>query len=344
MAVTVRFFAALRDAAGVDRVEVASGDLQDILDDLRGRFGARFADRLRLAAVMVDGDPVPATERRDLPDGTEVALLPPFAGGATPLPRRSPVTAVASPDPLPLPAVLAGAALAAAALLPTGGFATAVVALALLVTLDLAGLIERALVRPLVLVVALVAIVAPTLVAVRDDGVTALPATLALAVLGTFWLVLVSRRRAGAVEAVGVTLLALGITGLGGGALVALHGRAEGTGLILGLLLVTVPTDVVLGVLAWLRPRLPLLVEVAVPLVVAAAAGAVLAAVVDGPVEPLTAARWVLVAVGAAVTGRRLRQELRSGGDTAPPRRAGQLAGAGVAVLLAAPLALVVAP
>lgn len=79
---TVHFFAALRDAAGTGRVEVAvPQSLPALLADLRTRFGERFAARLDIAAVMVDGNPVDRTANLAIEAGQEVALLPPFAGG-----------------------------------------------------------------------------------------------------------------------------------------------------------------------------------------------------------------------------------------------------------------------
>jgi molybdopterin synthase sulfur carrier subunit len=79
--VRVRLFAALRDAAGTSEVQLAPAPLGELLDLLRARFGARFTEVLGYASVMVDG------ERRTDPagqvaDGAEVALLPPFSGGA----------------------------------------------------------------------------------------------------------------------------------------------------------------------------------------------------------------------------------------------------------------------
>jgi sulfur-carrier protein len=79
--VRVRLFAALREAAGVAEVEVPPADLGALLDGLRERFGERFAAVLGYASVLVD------SERRSdptfrVPDGAEVALLPPFSGGS----------------------------------------------------------------------------------------------------------------------------------------------------------------------------------------------------------------------------------------------------------------------
>lgn len=79
--VRVRMFAALREAAGTAEVELPPGTLGELLDTLRARFGARFTAVLAYSSVLVD------TERRadpafDVRDGAEVALLPPFSGGA----------------------------------------------------------------------------------------------------------------------------------------------------------------------------------------------------------------------------------------------------------------------
>jgi molybdopterin synthase sulfur carrier subunit len=80
---TVRLFAALRDAAGTDLVEVAApASLSVVLADLAARLGSRFAERLPLAAVVLDGTPVDREADVVVPPGAEVALLPPFAGGA----------------------------------------------------------------------------------------------------------------------------------------------------------------------------------------------------------------------------------------------------------------------
>jgi molybdopterin synthase sulfur carrier subunit len=79
--VRVRLFAALREAAGVAEVQVPAATLGQLLDGLRERFGEPFAAVLGYASVLVD------SQRRsdpafEVPDGAEVALLPPFSGGA----------------------------------------------------------------------------------------------------------------------------------------------------------------------------------------------------------------------------------------------------------------------
>jgi molybdopterin converting factor small subunit len=80
---SVRLFAALRDAAGTGQVDVpAPVPLPQLLADLETAFGERFATRLAIAAVMVDGDPVARDADVVVSPGSEVALLPPFAGGS----------------------------------------------------------------------------------------------------------------------------------------------------------------------------------------------------------------------------------------------------------------------
>ena len=78
--VRIRLFAALREAAGVPEVEAPAAPLQAILDELGERFGERFAAVLGYSSVLVDGERWrgPAAP---VPDGAELALLPPFSGG-----------------------------------------------------------------------------------------------------------------------------------------------------------------------------------------------------------------------------------------------------------------------
>ena len=78
--VRVRLFAALREAAGAGEVEVPAAALGTVLDGLRARYGEPFAAVLRCASVLVDGRRC-SDETAPVPDGAEVALLPPFSGG-----------------------------------------------------------------------------------------------------------------------------------------------------------------------------------------------------------------------------------------------------------------------
>ena len=77
--VTILYFAALRDAAGVasERVETSAADLRALYHELQARHALPFADRqLRVA---VDGE---FARWEDVPcDGTEIAFIPPVSGG-----------------------------------------------------------------------------------------------------------------------------------------------------------------------------------------------------------------------------------------------------------------------
>jgi molybdopterin synthase sulfur carrier subunit len=77
--VTILYFAALRDAAGLstERVETSAADLRALYDELQARHGLPFpARQLRVA---VDGE---FARWEDVPrDGTEIAFIPPVSGG-----------------------------------------------------------------------------------------------------------------------------------------------------------------------------------------------------------------------------------------------------------------------
>ena len=79
--VRVRLFAALRAAAGEGETTVAAGPLEDVLAQLRRRYGEPFTARLELASVLVDGSAVRRGAAVQVPAGAEVALLPPVSGG-----------------------------------------------------------------------------------------------------------------------------------------------------------------------------------------------------------------------------------------------------------------------
>lgn len=83
MAVKVRMFAALREAAGSGEVELAPGPLPALLDELRARHDERFGDVLRVCSVLVDGTAVARDAGVEVRDGAEIALLPPVSGGAS---------------------------------------------------------------------------------------------------------------------------------------------------------------------------------------------------------------------------------------------------------------------
>ncbi len=79
--VTVLLFAALREAAGTAEERVPPGPLAAMLEDLCARHGEPFRSRLSVATVLVEGTPVHRGAHLEVPDGAEVALLPPVSGG-----------------------------------------------------------------------------------------------------------------------------------------------------------------------------------------------------------------------------------------------------------------------
>lgn len=82
MAVRVRLFAALREAAGTGEADLDPGRLPALLDVLRARHSGRFTEVLAISTVLVDGRATAHDAEVDVPDGAELALLPPVSGGA----------------------------------------------------------------------------------------------------------------------------------------------------------------------------------------------------------------------------------------------------------------------
>ncbi|HEU5222477.1 MAG TPA: MoaD/ThiS family protein [Candidatus Lumbricidophila sp.] len=78
--VTVRYFAAAADAAGVDeeRVSIEGATLGDLQAALTARHGMALAKVMRIGSFLVDG-----VVRREPghPVAARVDILPPFAGG-----------------------------------------------------------------------------------------------------------------------------------------------------------------------------------------------------------------------------------------------------------------------
>jgi sulfur-carrier protein len=77
--VTVRYFAAARQAAGIGREQLAGGTVGSVLDDAVAFHGPEFARVLSTCRIWVNGEEAgPATTLRR---GDEVAVLPPVSGG-----------------------------------------------------------------------------------------------------------------------------------------------------------------------------------------------------------------------------------------------------------------------
>jgi molybdopterin converting factor small subunit len=81
--VTVRFWAAARDAAGRVEEHYPAGTLAEVIAEASRRHGERLTRILGTASFLVDDDPV---GKRDLASvrlepGSVLEVLPPFAGG-----------------------------------------------------------------------------------------------------------------------------------------------------------------------------------------------------------------------------------------------------------------------
>jgi len=83
--VTVRYWAALRAAAGVPADQVQPGPLDQVLAEVGARHadGPRFGQVLGICSVLVDEEPLGARDPGavEVGAGSVVDLLPPFAGG-----------------------------------------------------------------------------------------------------------------------------------------------------------------------------------------------------------------------------------------------------------------------
>ena len=77
--ITMRYWAAARDAAGVVEEQLVAASLEDALATVRARHGAELDRVLARCSFLVDG--VQARGSIPLPDGAVVEVLPPFAGG-----------------------------------------------------------------------------------------------------------------------------------------------------------------------------------------------------------------------------------------------------------------------
>ncbi len=79
-AVTVRYFASAREAAGTGSETLSGETVGAVLDVAVDRHGPALADVLGASRVWLDGHP---TERSaSLAGGEEVAVLPPVSGGS----------------------------------------------------------------------------------------------------------------------------------------------------------------------------------------------------------------------------------------------------------------------
>lgn len=359
MAVRVRMFAALREAAGESETMVDPGLLPELLNTLRARYGERFANRLALCSVLVDGSNVAPHAEVNVPDGAELALLPPVSGGARRA-RRAPTPPAAqrarprSPSPRqrwPRPAMpaLIGAVALGALLGGPLPFAVFVVVVAGAGLLDAAGLLARAGARPVVVAAAGPGIALPFAVAVDPNaGLRVLPPLTAGMILLAFCLMVGFGRRTGAAAGLGATALAGLLVGVGTSSLLLLRYTPHGLRWLLGLGALVVVADVTgLALRHWAVVPSAWL-EFGAPLAAAALAAVGVWQVLDPPFEPVTAMRFGLVGVLASVCGTRLEHSLgleaNSQPGSSPPRLGdGRILASVDALLLSAPAAYLLA-
>lgn len=333
MAVTVRFFAALRDAAGTSQVEVDPGTLPQIVAGLCERFGEPFATRLPVATGLLNGQPVRLDADHVVADGAELALLPPFSGGSAITARERRLEQLLLAGSLLVPTLLG---LGVYSDRWAFGLVVVVVGLGSLVDLHIAlgdvglrTLLPTAI--PLAVGPALLLMIAPSW---ADAW---LPGLVALTVMLTFLLALASPRRHDTASVVGSTLFASLLVGFGTAALLVLY-DAVSAAQVAGALGLIALADATANLVARRSSRPPWRAMVLVPAVVAALAAVVVWAVAGRP-TPILPVGFALAAVVGAAAGVRLRQALRHPQSTAP-RRPALLIGTADAVLIGVPLAV----
>jgi len=369
MAVRVRMFAALRDAAGTGDAEVPPGTLPALLALLRERYGQGFADVLARCSVLLDGRVVTPDASIEVVDGAELALLPPVSGGA----RRGGdrrrrgagrsrlrqgladrggawgAAATAASATTGLVGIVAYVAGAIALLAGREAFAAVVVGIAVVALLDLASLLGRSAPRPVLPMALLPSVILPIVLA-RDPraGWEELAGWYAVALLVGFLLVLVTRRRSGLVDGLGATCLLTLVIGLGAAGLILSRAFPAVGFRLVAILGVLVAAADLAGPLAR-SAHAPTIVVALAPLAGAAVAAVGVGALgVDGlppDVIALVAACAIAgVVLGDALTGS-LQADAEGVAGPADPRRfgGGAMFAALDAVLIAAPAAYVAA-
>ena len=79
---TVRYWAAIKEAAGTAEELVDAPTLAAALAELRSRHDERFGEVLDRCSLLLDGEQVGGRDPETVPlSGGELDCLPPFAGG-----------------------------------------------------------------------------------------------------------------------------------------------------------------------------------------------------------------------------------------------------------------------
>jgi molybdopterin synthase sulfur carrier subunit len=82
--VSIRLFAAAREAAGRGSDTIEGATVDEVLERARAAYGPQFALVLHTARVWVNGEEPLLHGATVLLDGDEVAVLPPVSGGCRP--------------------------------------------------------------------------------------------------------------------------------------------------------------------------------------------------------------------------------------------------------------------
>jgi sulfur-carrier protein len=81
--VLIRYWAAARDAAGVEEEHLIAGTVDELLAEVVRRHGEPLARLLAASSLLLDGQAVGHLDPTAIPltPGSTVEVLPPFAGG-----------------------------------------------------------------------------------------------------------------------------------------------------------------------------------------------------------------------------------------------------------------------
>ncbi|MGH3744109.1 MAG: MoaD/ThiS family protein [Mycobacteriales bacterium] len=80
--VCIRFWAGAREVAGVAEQSLGAGSLTEVLAALRREHGPRMEALLSISVLLLDGGQVARDADVDVPDGSTLEVLPPYAGGS----------------------------------------------------------------------------------------------------------------------------------------------------------------------------------------------------------------------------------------------------------------------
>ncbi len=80
--VSLRYFAAVREAAGVEKEERKASSVAAALEEACAEYGAEFARLISISSLLLNGAALPTeTAKAQLDADAKVDVLPPFAGG-----------------------------------------------------------------------------------------------------------------------------------------------------------------------------------------------------------------------------------------------------------------------